>query len=297
MGRKRSYSVIVSNNNKTAMMTSSDEFSLPCESNSSMEIYPKNTSAHFTINMREPLELNEQWEVALSEFQYPCAWYNMREGNNRFLIRWRFQQNVGEKPYSIWKRVPAGYYADTASLVNKIRELIENYAIGKLQGVKIDYNELTQRVTIETKNVTFIKNQSRKEYEVVASIKLKGDVSRLLGFPKDKLIAGNREVTSPFTATPTGGFHQMYVYSDVIQPQPHPDGNVPVLRVIAVEHEREQRRYASIHFQQPYYMTLSKSRINSIEFKIADATGESVGFSHGNVVITLLFRRKPIRVN
>ena len=84
----------------------------------------------------------------------------------------------------------------------------------------------------------------------------------------------------------------MYVYMDLIQPQPHPDGNVPVLRVIAVEHDRQEKRYTSIHFQQPYYMSLSKSRVTSIEFKITDATGKAVGFSHGNVVVTLLFKRK-----
>ena len=84
----------------------------------------------------------------------------------------------------------------------------------------------------------------------------------------------------------------MYVYTDLIQPQPHPDGNVSVLRVIAVEHRRQEKRYTSIHFQQPYFMSLAKSRVNAIEFKIADATGKAVGFSHDNAVITLLFRRK-----
>jgi len=269
------------------------EFSLPCESNSSIAIYANNTASKFTVNMREPLELNDEWEVALGELQYPCAWDNVRVGSNKFLIRFRIQGGP-RKPYTILKSIPAGYYANTTSLVEKMRKLVEIHAVGKLEGVIIDYNELTRRVTVKTKNVTFT-DKSGKEFKVHASIKLKGDLARLLGFPGDKLIIANSVVVSPFTASPTGGFHQMYVYTDLIQPQPHPDGNVPVLRVIAVEHERQEKQYTSIHFQRPYYMSLSKSRVNSIEFKIADAMGKVVGFSHGNVVVTLLFRRKGNR--
>ena len=270
-------------------MMTRNEFSLPCESNSSMTMYPNNTVSHFKVNMREPLELNDQWEVALSELQYPCAWDNIREGSNKFLIRFRIQKD--KKPYVITKRVPPGYYADTASLVEKVNLLTEKYAVGKLKGVHLEYNEVTRRVVISTKNVTFT-DKSGREFKVNASIKLKGDVARLLGFSNDRLIISDRTVTSPYTAWPTGGFHQLYVYSDLIKPQPHPDGNVPVLRVIAVEHDRQEKRYTSVHFQQPYYMSLAKSRVNTIEFKIADAIGKAVGFSHGNAVVTLLFRRK-----
>ena len=84
----------------------------------------------------------------------------------------------------------------------------------------------------------------------------------------------------------------MYLYSDLIQPQPHPDGRVPILRVVAVEHSREEKRYTSVHFLQTYFMSLAKSRITTIEFKINDSMGKAVGFSHGNDVIVLLFRRK-----
>ena len=258
-------------------------------------MYPDNTVSRFKVNMREPLELNDEWEVALSEFQFPCAWDNVREGSNRLLIRWRFKSSNEGKPYMIWKRVPAGYYTDTASLVAKVNELASHYGVGKLKGITLTYDDVTRRVTIKTKDVTFTRGTDGKEFAVNASIKLKGDIARLLGFPRDRLITSNKTVESPFAASPSGGFHQMYVYSDLIQPQPHPDGNVPVLRVIAVEHDRQEKRYTSIHFQQPYYMSLAKSRINTIEFKITDATGTAVGFSHGNAVVILLFRRKPNR--
>ena len=67
-----------------------------------MAIYPDNTVSHFKVNMREPLELNDQWEVALSELQYPCAWDNVRKDNNKFLIRFRIQGDA--KPYIAIKK-------------------------------------------------------------------------------------------------------------------------------------------------------------------------------------------------
>lgn len=258
-----------------------------------MKLYPNNTVSHFKVNMNEPLELGNEWEVGLSELQYPCAWDNVRRGSNKLLLRWRFQKKEkGMRPYTITKNVARGYYATTESLVAEINRMASNYAIGKLKGVVLEYDQVSRRVSVKTKNVVFTRNSDKKEFTVFASIKLKGDIARLLGFPEDRLITANKEITSPYIASPTRGFHQMYLYTDLIQPQPHPDGNVPILRVIAVEHGREEKRYTSIHFQQPYFMSLAKSRINTIEFKITDSTGKPIGFSHGNSVITLLFRKK-----
>ena len=277
------------------MMMMREEFSLPCESNSSMDVYPNNTASHFTVNMRQQLELDDQWEVGLSELQFPCAWDNVRRGSNKFLVRWRFQdKSMDKRLFIIPKVVPTGYYPDTESLLVKIKELIMKHAVGILKGVVLEYDIVSRRITIKTKDVTLTRASDGRDYKVNASIKLKGDIARLLGFADDELIPSNMEKISPYIASPSGGFHQMYVYSDLIQPQPHPDGNVPVLRVIAVEHDRQEKKYTSIEFTQPYFMALSKSHITGIEFKVADATGNPVGFSHGNTVVTLLFRRRRI---
>ena len=78
-------------------MAQPNEFSLACESNGSMDIYANNTASHFKVNMRQPLELDDQWEVGLSEFQFPYAWDNMREGSNKLLIRLRFKDKSDDK--------------------------------------------------------------------------------------------------------------------------------------------------------------------------------------------------------
>ena len=258
-----------------------------------MDVYKDNTASHFQVNMRQPLELDNNWEVGLSELHFPCAWDNVRRGSNKFLVRWRFQdKSMDKRLFLIPKVVPRGYYADTESLLAKVNELVKKHAVGILKGIVLEYDKVSRRVIIKTKNVTLTRASDGKEFSVNASIKLKGDIARLLGFQDDELIPSNRETVSPYVASPSGGFHQMYVYSDLIQPQPHPDGNIPLLRVMAVEHDRQERRYTSVNFTQPYFMPLAKSRISKIEFRITDSTGKPVGFSHGNTVVTLLFRRK-----
>ena len=87
----------------------------------------------------------------------------------------------------------------------------------------------------------------------------------------------------------------MYVYSDVIKPQPHPDGNVAILRTIAVEGKPNQD-YLLRRFQKVYYMPLTKHNISTIAFKILDDTGKQIGFDFGKVLIMLHFRKKSMRV-
>ena len=48
------------------------EFSLPCESNSSMAIYANNTALKFTVNMRGLLELNDEWKLPLASYNIPA---------------------------------------------------------------------------------------------------------------------------------------------------------------------------------------------------------------------------------
>ena len=51
-------------------------------------------------------------------------------------------------------------------------------------------------------------------------------------------------MTSKFVATPSGGLHQMYVYTDCIHPKPHPDGNVDILRTIAIDEDLNEKYVA-----------------------------------------------------
>ena len=44
-------------------------------------------------------------------------------------------------------------------------------------------------------------------------------------------------------------------------------------------------------FERPYYVPLNKKIFDTISINIGDAVGDLVAFEHGEVIITLHFRR------
>ena len=127
-----------------------------------------------------------------------------------------------------------------------------------------------------------------------AYITFNGDIARLLGFADKTMVEKGKKIRSKYPATVSGGFYQMYVYSDAIDPQPHPDGNVSILRTIPVEVKPNQE-YLSKRFQKVYYMPLSKHSLSNISFKFLDDTGHPVGFDYGKLLIVLHFQKKLTR--
>ena len=56
---------------------------LTLPSNSSMQIYPSNSVTNFITQLPTSLFLDGDWEVELSEIQYPYTWNNIRSGKIR----------------------------------------------------------------------------------------------------------------------------------------------------------------------------------------------------------------------
>ena len=272
-----------------------ESFYLQCPSNASMHIFPKNTLSEFTIHLDTPLDLGDAYEVGLCEMQYPQSWDNVRRGSNTIRIRYQYLNRGRDE--TMEKEIPPGYYSSIPKLIEAI---MSAYGTTKkknatLHGLEMEYNPTTRRVSVSAdKMLLRILRKNGKVHTPKANhviIELKDDIARLLGFQHGALIATGKKAESEFPATVSGGFHQMYVYSDAIKPQPHPDGNVAILRTIAVEGKPNQD-YLSRRFQKVYYMPLTKNSISTISFKILDDTGKRIGFDFGKVLIVLHFRRK-----
>ena len=63
-----------------AAETSMRRFHLTLPSNSSVDYYPENTVARFTTKLPNNIDLDGEWEVAVSEISVPSRVYNMMEG-------------------------------------------------------------------------------------------------------------------------------------------------------------------------------------------------------------------------
>lgn len=267
----------------------SESFYLQCPSNASMHIFPNNKLSQYTIHLETPLEVGDAYEVGLCEIQYPQSWDNIRRGSNRIPVSFKKKGSDEIEPHPDIE-IPPGYYDSLPELIEIIRHA---YSTNKeytfeMKGLKINYNKTTRRVHVNAETMRLMANDI--EFSSTVTLTLKDDVARTLGFQDGTKISTGESIVSEFPATVTGGFHQMYVYTDIIPPQPHPDGNVSILRTIAIDGKPNQE-YLSKRFQNVYYMPLSKDVISTISFAILDDTGKRVGFNFGKVLLILHFRR------
>ena len=61
-----------------------ESFTIELVSNASGELFPDNTLSSFTNFLPEQLNLEGQWEVAISEISYPSMYQNITEGKIKF---------------------------------------------------------------------------------------------------------------------------------------------------------------------------------------------------------------------
>jgi len=69
--------------------TSNDSFYMTLPSTASHKLYTKNTSSNYITKFPNPLTLNGNWEVGLTEIHLPCQWHNITSQNNTFDTTYR----------------------------------------------------------------------------------------------------------------------------------------------------------------------------------------------------------------
>ena len=231
------------------------QFYLHLPSNSNLDKFPHNTLTEYRVSLLQTLNLTGEWEVALSEIHYPHSWNNIQQF--RFYVR-------NEKLHRVW---------DSLEMLpgQKMKELVDNenrYS----DDVRFSYDNLIRKVTVHLKNN--------------AEVSL-NDMAYMLGFTPEQIISkttkGDRQVDLEY------GFHDLFVYCDLIQSQYVSDALVPLLRIVPVEGEVGQR--VSKSFVRPQYVPVSRKQFETIEVNIKRDTGESVPFEFGRVLLTLHFRQ------
>ena len=280
---------------------SNQGFFVQCPSNASTDIYKNNTLSSYTVNFKQPIVLSGEYDVGVAEIQFPRMWNNIRKGNNTFEIDYSYPRS-GKKKHMI-KEVTPGYYESIPDLIDVIKSIygstLDKKSTDKVKliGLEIAYNSSTRRVLINADNLKLRIQRDTGQTHTPrvhhATIKLHGDVARLLGFENGSIIEKGSSHESEFAATPSGGLHQMYLYSDCIHPQPHPDGNVNILRTIAID-EESNKKYVSKRFQNIFYYPLKLRTITTISFDLYDDTGKHMGFDSGKVLVVLHIRKRNL---
>ena len=94
-----------------------DFFTIELVSNASSELFPNNTLSSFTNFLPEQVNLEGQWEVAVSEISYPSMYQNVTEG------RFMFRDNELSKTKDYYYLEP-GFYHSFTDIVEAMNSLI-----------------------------------------------------------------------------------------------------------------------------------------------------------------------------
>lgn len=229
---------------------------LTLPSSACRDIFPDNSPSNYKIQLKSPLHLKEDTEVALVDISYLNTINNVDD----FTIYTEFGD------YPTFYHMRAGYYNNVEHLIKRIR--LENNLV-------LRYDKALDRVKF--------KKQTNQTYFSIIDI----NAQSILGFNKHNyeknewIIAGGPPVLRRIIDT-------FYVYCNLMKETVVGDKEAKLLRTVPVLGEYNQ--VINQEFQNLYYHPIEKTEINTIEIDIRDDTGTKIDFNDYEVMLTLHLR-------
>ena len=235
-------------------------FYLTLPSNSSMKCYKDNTAAKYTTRLPGSIDLDGDWEVALSEIIYPAKMLHTVDGNDCTIAV--FMSGAPSTDISLGCKV----YDNPASLMKDLIALKGSY-------FRIIYDEKTGAIEMKCDNP-------------FASFVFSKTLARVLGLKRSSLEFGKdyRGAVCMGNDPSTG-----YVYCDLIEHVTVGDVRAPLLRTFGME--KSSNDVVHRNFPNLVYVPVQKKSFDSVEINIMTDTGEAMPFASGKSMVLLHFRR------
>lgn len=227
-----------------------------------MKCYEENTAAKYTTKMPDAIDLNGDWEVALSEIIYPANMQHFVYGDDcriRVFMRGVYETDI---------ILPDEEYHDAAELIEELNNLKGSY-------FKLNYNDKTGAIEMKCDHP-------------FSSFTFSPTLARVLGFKRLSFVLGK---TYHGEASLGVDPSTMYVYCDLIEHVTVGDARVPLLRTFGVEKKKSSTDVVHRTFSNLVYVPVQKKQFDTIEINIMTDTGEAVPFASGKSVVLLHFRR------
>ena len=122
-------------------------FYLTLPSNSSMDTFPENTLTQYVTKLPDRFDLLGEWEVGLSEIQYPISWYNVSKEDVQ-LEMYHVDSSMPSSNAALHDiSPPPGQYDSPDALVKQINTTNASKA-SKKNLIRFSYNEISKEITI-----------------------------------------------------------------------------------------------------------------------------------------------------
>ena len=260
-----------------------DSFTTELVSNASGELFPDNTLSSFKNLLPEQVNLEGQWEVAISEISYPSMYQNITEGYFKF-----FNEKLS-KSTSTYNLEP-GLYTSITDIVEAMNTPIQE---------RNKHNETCITVKVSRRSQKFaIMLANDSSGLAFCSTELGHIFGNNVGNEFGVLMKGKRPHEPQFSYD-IFRIHSLMIYSDLVEYSIVGDTKAPLLRCFHFISKLKggdiitTGQYKNYHtFSNLQFRPLLKNSFHSIHIDLRDTSGEKIPFvSVGITRFVLMFRK------
>ena len=260
-----------------------ESFTIELVSNASAQLFSDNTLSSFTNFLPDQLNLDGQWEVAISEISYPSMYQNVTEGKFMF-----FDKKLS-KSSEVYYLQP-GLYPSITDIVEAMNTLIHERHNHRENCVTVKVSRRTQKVEIylanEGSGPAFFSTDLRHFFE--------SNVGNEFG-----VMLRGKGPHKPEIAYDIVRIHSLMIYTDLIEYNIVGDTKAPLLLcfpsistlmsddIITTGQYMNYQTFSNLQFRP-----LLKNSFHSIHIDLRDTSGEKIPFvSVGITRLVLMFRK------
>ena len=257
-------------------MEDTASFYITLPSNACKSFYPNNRLENYQVRLPYTVHFPLKYEVALAEIQYPRSWEMFAQAQSG-RIQVYVPRTDDRRGYVFWVNIPPGFYDTMDELLEVINQLLNTALTEDAANHHAAFSNavLEQRTLLQASDGV--------------TLTVSEELADMLGFKMTEL-AGN--IKGEHRHDMSRGFHSLYVYCSICEPQIVGDVKVPLLRTVALQGKRGE--HVTITYTTLHYVPVSTPQMSTIELHIKDDTNQDVPFTSGKVVCKLHFRPKII---
>jgi len=242
----------------------------------SKQLYPENTDAKFRTRLFSTIELQGEYEIALTEIQFTMSFYNVN-ATDCYIDAFSMDEYGMKSNYESYT-LPKGNYTDLEQFVLHLNSLdiIKN-------NVSFKYNKDTDHVEVES-------SDSRQRKFVDLSLGLRA----MLGFKLGEECL--KEGPAPKPANLYANVRQqLFVYCDLVEPQLVGDSAECLLKTVGIEDITNFGSLVVKTYDSPDYVPIQRTHFQTIELDIRTFDDKPAPFEFGPSLVKVHIRRARSR--
>lgn len=270
-----------------------NQFYMILPSNSSMKVYPENTTSCYVTKLPQEINLHGLWEVGISEIHFPRSFLHLRKEERDITMI----SSISPLHKDVYGDPTPHNVEVTASLPYGVYNTFDEF-LEHLNTVLFDNNAHINFHYSTEHNNTYVFAESSCDNEVCNfdhSVRMSRAILDILGYAEvsEYVKVGINPAIASRPANILNALpRQLYIYTDICEPTIVGDVQAALLRIAPVNYK--DYVFASNQYQTftpVNYIPLIRNCFRTITIDIRDHLGRVIPFECGTSTVTLHFRQ------